>query len=84
MARGSGHTQSRISSKSKSTPATLDKDVSAPMTDDDLNSALEDSFPASDPINFAGSIAGPPADKPRTASVGPHPMAGAEEARKKK
>ena len=59
-------------------------DVVAPTSDDDLNDALEDTFPASDPINFAGSSAGrsaenaekePPANPP----VGTHPLAGTDD-----
>ena len=59
------------------------KDVTAPTSEDELNDALEDTFPASDPINFAGSSAGrspenaenPPANPP----VGTHPLAGTDE-----
>lgn len=52
-------------------------DVSAPQTDADLTKALMDSFPASDPVNYAGSITGIPADVDRT-PVGTHPLGGAE------
>ncbi len=38
--------------------ASSTEDVVAPTSDDALNDALEDTFPASDPINFAGSSAG--------------------------
>lgn len=59
-------------------------DAVTPQTDDDLNSALEDTFPASDPINFAGGVTGIPADRditppPSTSPpVGTHPLAGGE------
>jgi hypothetical protein len=61
-------------------------DVQAPMTDDDLAQALEDTFPASDPINFAGSITGIPAETPSAttpsaAPIGAHPLAGSDEER---
>ena len=52
-------------------------DVSVPQTDADLTKALMDSFPASDPVNYAGSITGIPADVDRT-PVGTHPLGGAE------
>jgi len=54
-------------------------DVSVPQDDDELNDALEDTFPASDPINFAGSSIGSP-DREETEEppVGAHPMGGAE------
>jgi hypothetical protein len=52
-------------------------DVSNPQTDEELNDALEDTFPASDPINFAGSSAGRPT-RNEDMPVGTHPMAGAE------
>jgi hypothetical protein len=63
--------------------ATAETDATAPTDDDALNDALEDTFPASDPINFAGSSAGrsaenaekPPANPP----VGTHPLAGTDE-----
>lgn len=62
----------------KTAPEALN-DVSNPQTDEELNDALEDTFPASDPINFAGSSAGRPA-RNEDMPVGTHPMAGAEPA----
>jgi hypothetical protein len=52
-------------------------DVSVPQDDDELNDALEDSFPASDPINFAGSsIGSPEREETEEPPVGTHPMGG--------
>ncbi len=64
--------------------ATPHNDVTAPTTDDELNDALEDTFPASDPINFAGSSAGrsaenaenPPSKPAANPPVGTHPLGG--------
>lgn len=55
-------------------------DVSVPQDDDELNDALEDSFPASDPVNFAGSSIGSPEREVTTEPpVGTHPMGGSTE-----
>jgi len=67
--------------------ATARTDAIAPTTDDELNQALEDTFPASDPINFAGSSAGrssenaenPPVRPPASPPVGTHPLAGSDD-----
>jgi hypothetical protein len=57
------------------------EDVVAPTSDEALNDALEDTFPASDPINFAGSSAGRSPENAEkepaaTPPVGTHPLAG--------
>lgn len=44
--------------------ATTNLDPSRAMSERDLDQALEDTFPASDPINFAGAIPGSPANRP--------------------
>ncbi len=64
--------------------ASSTEDVVAPTSDDALNDALEDTFPASDPINFAGSSAGRSAENaenepPENPPVGTHPLAGTSE-----
>ncbi len=60
------------------------EDVVAPTSDEALNDALEDTFPASDPINFAGSSAGRSAENaekepPLNPPVGTHPLAGTDD-----
>jgi hypothetical protein len=57
----------------------IQADVVGPQTDEDLNAALEDSFPASDPVNTTMSGVGTPAGNPPTEPVTPHPLGGAEE-----
>jgi len=58
-------------------------DSHGPTDDDELNAALEDTFPASDPINFAGSSAGRSAknaeNEPVNPPVGTHPLGGAND-----
>lgn len=58
--------------------ASPESDVTAPTTDAELDQALEDTFPASDPINFAGSTAGRSPENAENPPVGTHPLAGAE------
>lgn len=55
-------------------------DIVAPTSDEDLNAAIEDTFPASDPPKLAGGITGIPSDagKMEGPPVGTHPLAGAE------
>ncbi len=58
-----------------------EEDAIAPTSDEALTDALEDTFPASDPINFAGSAAGRSAENaekqpPARPPVGTHPLAG--------
>ena len=76
--------QRKFASAGEATPR---DDVTAPTTDDELNDALEDTFPASDPINFAGSSAGrsaenaenPPVKPSANPPVGTHPLGGAND-----
>ncbi len=80
----SAHNAGKQARETKLKPS--QQDVSTPTTDEDLTQALEDTFPASDPINFAGSVAagkpsgGASAGAPlseASAPVGTHPQAGA-------
>lgn len=51
-------------------------DVAGPRTDADLDAALEDTFPGSDPINFAGGVSGTARVDVSTPPVDPSAAAG--------